>query len=131
MRKLLLISITLSTLLGCANKEFAETVDALRDDAFTEGCVTDNIIAKAGLGIYGQGGDMEGAIFKLKCSPNLPDNYCFKYKNPVTGSEAQAGEGCDDDEPQEVIIVEPRSTNRPRDSNRTEINPYGSAPKEF
>ena len=109
MRKLiLLVLLSLPLLNGCAfNNEFAETVDKLRDNSFTEGCVTDNIRAKGGLGIYGQSGEMEGAIFKLKCSPNLPDNYCFKYKSPVTGSEAQAGEGCED-EPQKVIIVEPK-----------------------
>ena len=94
---------------GCAfDKQFAETVDALRDDSFEEGCVFDEIAARGGLGIYGQSGEMEGRIFKLKCSDELPDDFCFKYNNPTTGAEGQAGPGCNKDEPQEVIIVGPK-----------------------
>ena len=100
--------IMLSILSGCGGQDFAKSIDALRDDAFTEGCVTDHIKARGGLGLYGQGGEMEGIILKLKCSPTLPDNYCFKYKSLANGSEVQAGKGCDMEGPQEVIIVEPK-----------------------
>lgn len=107
MYKLLLLLLVIPVLSGCPiNREFAETVDILRDDSFTEGCVIDHIGAEGGLGIYGQSGRMEGVIYKLKCSDDLPDNYCFKYKNPTNGAEAQAGEGCDSDNPQKVIVVE-------------------------
>ena len=107
MHKLIYINVILVILSGCVNREFAETVDVLRDDSFTEGCVTDHIKAKGGLGVYGQSGEMEGFIIKLKCSPDLPDNYCLRYKNLSTGTDVQAGKGCID-KPQEVIIVEPR-----------------------
>lgn len=94
---------------GCgASRDLAVAIDELRDDTFTEGCVFDEVAGEAGLGIYGQGGEMEGRVFKLKCSANLPDDYCFRYKNPNTGAEGQAGPGCGNNEPQEVIIVGPR-----------------------
>lgn len=109
MYKLLLLLLVIPILSGCgASRDLAVAIDTIRDDVFIEGCVVDEVAGEAGLGIYGQGGNMEGRVFKLKCSDELPSDFCFKYKNPTTGAEAQAGPSCDDDDPQEVIIVGPQ-----------------------
>lgn len=78
MKYLVLLSLFL---IGCTN------INELRDEDYTQGCVSSEVITR--LGYLGQNGELE--VCKAKCSETLPENYCWEYENPRTGCKAKVG----------------------------------------
>lgn len=76
---IILIAITLS---GCAG-----SIKEYRDTDYTIGCVA--VEANTKLGYFNQEGAAE--ICKLKCSPDLPANFYYKYDNIRTGCHIENG----------------------------------------
>lgn len=83
--KIIIIMIFLVVLTGCSG-----TVQQLKESQMVQGCVA----VKAGikLGYFNQEGDAETC--KVKCSPDLPENYCWSYTNQHTGCSVKVG-NCD------------------------------------
>lgn len=85
--KLILILLALFTLSGCSPPK--EYVDALRDDAYTEGCVS--VVEKLHAVGYFTTSNGGIEVIKLKCSENLPEGYKFEHKDDRFGFHGSVG----------------------------------------
>ena len=81
---LLAILFAIFTLQGC------KTIEKLQEPTMIEGCVA--VRAHAKLGYFNQEGAAEAC--KVKCSKELPENYCWSYENQQTGCKVKVG-SCD------------------------------------
>lgn len=80
----LVISIIFTlSLSGCST---LDSVSKNRDPDYKSGCVA--VEAGLKLGYFNQAG--LGEVCKLKCTPTLPKDYCFKYKSRA-GCTASVG----------------------------------------
>ena len=86
---LLLIIGLLYLLSGCSMHDAMS--ENLREEQFNQGCKV--VQANTNLGYMSQTGTV-GVPCKLKCSKELPKNYCFKYnsKTPYGNCNVQVGE---------------------------------------
>lgn len=80
---LIMLLISIFTIQGCGG-----TIEKLKDPSMTQGCVV--IGGNAKLGYFNQEGNAE--MCKLKCSPELPKGYCYKYDNQQSGCHVQIGD---------------------------------------
>ena len=83
--KILMMILLFFSIIGCDS-----TLVRLQEPTFKQGCYVSNIGAK--VGIINQEGS--GEMFKLKCSEELPENYCYEVNNQATGIRAKVG-SCD------------------------------------
>ena len=83
--KIILVAILFFSISGCNG-----TLVQLQEPTFDQGCYTSNVGAK--LGVFNQEGS--GEMYKVKCSKELPENYCYKITNQNAGLEAKVG-NCD------------------------------------
>lgn len=85
---IIVISIVLTVLLsGCAPNQTINDNSQLRDKNFTQGCQ----ITQGNLSFdsYFDTTIGKATTCVLRCSPVLPENFSYKYDNPMTGCSVE------------------------------------------